>query len=82
MSSRYPKMAALFAGVAALAAVNTTSALAQTYPNHPIKIVIGFGPGSAADILARKCGQTAVNTTQLLDHLFTVLRSPEILEES
>jgi tripartite-type tricarboxylate transporter receptor subunit TctC len=44
-------------GVAALAAVNTTSVLAQTYPNHPIKIVIGFGPGSAADILARLVGK-------------------------
>jgi tripartite-type tricarboxylate transporter receptor subunit TctC len=26
---------------------------AQTYPTQPIKIVIGFGPGSAADIMAR-----------------------------
>jgi tripartite-type tricarboxylate transporter receptor subunit TctC len=57
MSSRYPKMAALFAGVAALVAANTTPVLAQTYPTHPIKIVIGFGPGSAADILARLVGK-------------------------
>jgi tripartite-type tricarboxylate transporter receptor subunit TctC len=57
MSSRYPKMAALFAGIAALAAANTTSVLAQIYPTHPIKIVIGFGPGSAADILARLVGK-------------------------
>jgi len=53
MSGRYLGMAALCAGVAALAVVSTASAVAQTYPTHPVKIVIGFGPGSAADILAR-----------------------------
>ncbi len=30
---------------------------AQAYPTQPIKIVIGFGPGSAADILARLIGK-------------------------
>ena len=29
------------------------SAIAQPYPNKPVKIVIGFGPGSGTDILAR-----------------------------
>jgi tripartite-type tricarboxylate transporter receptor subunit TctC len=57
MLSRYPRMAALFVGAAALAVASTTSVLAQTYPTHPIKIVIGFGPGSAADILARLVGK-------------------------
>jgi tripartite-type tricarboxylate transporter receptor subunit TctC len=57
MLRRYPGMAAVFAGVAALVAASTGAALAQTYPNHPIKIVIGFGPGSAADILARLVGK-------------------------
>jgi len=33
------------------------TAMAQTYPVQPIKVVIGFGPGSAADILARLVGK-------------------------
>src|SRR5471032_2490066 len=57
MLSRYPRMAALFVGAAALAVASTTSVLAQTYPTQPIKIVIGFGPGSAADVLARLVGK-------------------------
>jgi tripartite-type tricarboxylate transporter receptor subunit TctC len=36
-----------------LSALVTISASAQTYPSHPIKIVVGFGPASSADILAR-----------------------------
>ena len=31
--------------------------VAQTYPTQPIKVLIGFGPGSAADILARLVGK-------------------------
>jgi tripartite-type tricarboxylate transporter receptor subunit TctC len=31
--------------------------MAQVYPAQPIKVVIGFGPGSAADILARLVGK-------------------------
>jgi tripartite-type tricarboxylate transporter receptor subunit TctC len=57
MFSRYVKMAALCAGVTMMSVAVTTSISAQTYPAQPIKVVIGFGPGSAADILARLVGK-------------------------
>ena len=57
MFSRYLKMAALCAGVTIASVASAAVAMAQTYPTQPIKIVIGFGPGSAADILARLVGK-------------------------
>jgi tripartite-type tricarboxylate transporter receptor subunit TctC len=57
MLHRYLKMAALCVCVIAASVASTAVAMAQTYPTQPIKIVIGFGPGSAADILARLVGK-------------------------
>jgi tripartite-type tricarboxylate transporter receptor subunit TctC len=57
MFSRFLKMVIFWAGITALAATVNASASAQVFPVHPIKIVIGFGPGSAADILARILGK-------------------------
>ena len=57
MFSRYLKMIALGAAATMTLVAGATLAEAQTYPAHPIKIVIGFGPGSAADILARLVGR-------------------------
>src|SRR5258705_12502402 len=37
---------------AALSAL-TSGASAQTYPSQPIRVVVGFGPASSADVLAR-----------------------------
>jgi tripartite-type tricarboxylate transporter receptor subunit TctC len=34
-------------------ALPASIAHAQTYPNRPVKLVIGFGPGSAADVSSR-----------------------------
>jgi len=42
---------------AAIAAVIPSPAFAQTYPARPVHIIVGFGPGGAADILARLIGQ-------------------------
>jgi tripartite-type tricarboxylate transporter receptor subunit TctC len=57
MFGRYFKLSALVASVAISSIAGAASAIAQTYPAQPIKVVIGFGPGSAADILARLVGK-------------------------
>ena len=53
MFSRTLRIFVFCAGVAMVSLAGSSSAMAQTYPAQPIKILIGFGPGSAADILAR-----------------------------
>src|SRR5258708_358466 len=51
------RIAALCVGVATASGAGAVSAMAQTYPVQPTRILIGFGPGSAADILARLVGK-------------------------
>jgi len=46
----------LAAGAAALPTVSRT-ARAQTYPTQPVRILVGYPPGGANDILARVMGQ-------------------------
>src|SRR5262245_41680973 len=42
---------------ALIAAPSTVPAHAQGYPNKPIRIVIGYTPGGAADAIARVVGE-------------------------
>jgi tripartite-type tricarboxylate transporter receptor subunit TctC len=44
---------ALRLGLAAAAASTSLPAFAQTYPNRPITLMIGFAPGGPSDVMAR-----------------------------
>ena len=46
----------------AFAAGMISTALAQTWPTHPIRLVVNFPPGGAADLLARLIGQSLGET--------------------
>jgi tripartite-type tricarboxylate transporter receptor subunit TctC len=46
----------LAAGAAALPMVSRIAS-AQSYPTHPVRVIVGAGPGGAPDILARLLGQ-------------------------
>jgi tripartite-type tricarboxylate transporter receptor subunit TctC len=46
----------LGAGAASLPAISRI-ARAQTYPSRPVRLIVGFGAGTAADIIARLIGQ-------------------------
>jgi len=45
--------AALFCGL-----LCSTLAIAQSYPNKPIKMLVGYAPGGAVDLVARSLGQS------------------------
>ena len=57
MVGGYFRIAVLCAGVAMASVAGVAAAKAQSYPAQPIRVLIGFGPGSAADILARLVGK-------------------------
>ena len=56
---KYPSHRPLLrlAAALALAAAATCVTAQDAYPNRPVKIVIGFGPGSGTDIMARMLGE-------------------------
>ena len=51
------QLVALGTALVMAAGIDASHAIAQSYPAQPIKLVVGFGPGSAADILARLVGK-------------------------
>lgn len=55
--------------VAALGLI-APSALAETYPTHPVSIVVGYPPGATSDLLARTVG----------DPLSAVLGQPVVID--
>jgi len=62
----------LAAGAAALPAVARLAA-ADTYPNHPVRLLVGFAAGSTTDILGRLIGQWL---SQRLGQTFIVENRP------
>jgi tripartite-type tricarboxylate transporter receptor subunit TctC len=47
---------------ACLAAIFVSNVNAQDYPNKPVKVLVGYAPGGAVDLVARTLGQSLSNT--------------------
>src|SRR4051794_19350396 len=62
----------LAAGAAAVPLVSRLAS-AQTYPAHPVRLVVGLPPGGQADIIARLLGQWL---SQRLGQQFVIENKP------
>ena len=62
--------ACAFHSIIAALLLSATPALTQTYPTHPVSIVVGYPPGATSDLLARTVG----------DPLATVLGQPVVID--
>src|SRR6185503_1501980 len=60
-------------GLAIAAATFALPAVAQTWPDKPVKIVVPFGPGGPADVYARVLGQAL---TEVFKQQFIVENKP------
>jgi len=67
---RLTTLGAVLAAASIWSLASAAPAFAQSYPSSPIRIVVGFGPGSTADILARLVGK----------HIEAKLGQPVIVE--
>jgi tripartite-type tricarboxylate transporter receptor subunit TctC len=59
---RFPKIAVLGAALIGLALVWPQASRAQDWPSKPVKIVVAFAPGGAADLFARILAAEMSNT--------------------
>ena len=57
MKRKFARPLRLLAALAACAVMSAAAHAQDAYPNKPVRIVIGFGPGSGTDILARMIGE-------------------------
>ncbi len=57
MKRKFARPLILLATLAACAFMSVAAHAQDAYPNKPVRIVIGFGPGSGTDILARMIGE-------------------------